>query len=221
MVVYYLTDFESVTPEHIEHMLAKMPQQQQDLVQSMKTLQRQREQAVAYAMLSLALLDKDRNISVPGIALRHIQASELHFDDHSFVFPLWDVHEHGKPFLTNYDSIEFNISHCRETIVTAISANPVGVDVEGRRKFSDTLLQRAFSDEEQALVRNSDEPELEFARIWTRKEAYFKLTGTGILLDHLKSVEEEAQDAGCSIVTQWIETGDDNGFWLSVTQSDI
>ncbi len=214
MVVYYLSDFESVTQKHIDQMLVWMPQQQQELVRSMKTLQRQREQAVAYAMLSLALYEKDNNIYSPDIVLRHIHIEQLNFDNRDFAFPLWELKEHGKPFLTNHDGIEFNISHCSKAIVTAISTDIIGIDVEGRRRFSESVLQRAFNEKEQYLVKKSDEPELEFARIWTRKEAWFKYTGTGILLDHLKTTEYEAYNAGCIIETLWVN----DSFWLSTAE---
>ena len=128
--------------------------------------------------------------------------------------PLWRLGEHGKPYLTTHEGILFNISHCREAIVTAVSDHEIGVDAEGRRKFSETLLHRALNDEEQASVLAAPDPELEFARIWTRKEAWFKYTGTGILPDHLKTTEAEVKEAGCSIETIWT----DDRFWLSLCQ---
>ena len=83
--------------------------------------------------------------------------------------------------------------------------------MEGRRKFSESLLQRAFNGEEQTMITENDDPESEFARLWTRKEAFFKWTGTGILIDHLKSTEEEARMAECLIETRRVAD-----FWLSI-----
>ena len=129
--------------------------------------------------------------------------------------------EHGKPYLTNYPDIHFNISHCDKAIAVAVSNHEVGIDVEGRRRFNESLLQRAMNDEEQAAIHKSSDPEMEFAKLWTRKEAYFKWTGTGILLDHLKSAEADAKEAGCIVKSRLItpEFGNDS-FYLSVAEKE-
>lgn len=216
MIILYFTDFEAVGTEQIEAMLSWMPQQQVELARSMKTLSRQREQAVSYAMLAYALQHDMEQVTREEIVVTPFEATQLleAIPDP----PTWAVAEHGKPYLTNRSGIFFNISHCRESIVTAVSSHEVGIDVEGRRRFSDTLLQRSFNDEEQAIMRNAEDQELEFARIWTRKEAWFKYTGTGILIDHLKSTEKEAADAGCLVDTREVTAPCDKGFFLSIAR---
>ena len=65
--------------------------------------------------------------------------------------------EYGKPYLQDHAGIHFSLSHCDKAVGCAIWNHPVGLDVE--------------------VIENSD---VEAAKIWTRKEAYVKLTGTGI-----------------------------------------
>lgn len=88
--------------------------------------------------------------------------------------------EHGKPFLPDYPDIHFNISHCQKAIAVTVSDKPVGIDVEAFRGFSDGLLSKAMSDSEREEIMASASPEESFAAFWTRKEAVFKLLGTGI-----------------------------------------
>lgn len=210
MLVYYFNDFDAVDEQTIEQMLTLAAPQQVELVHSIKMLSRQREQAVSYAMLAYALqFNRAQILDGETTVLPFPTPWLLEPVD---VPPTWAVEEHGKPYLTNYEGVHFNISHCREAIATAISGHAVGVDVEGRRRFSNTLLQRSFNETEQESVLRSDDHELEFARIWTRKEAWFKYTGTGILIDHLKTVEEDAAIAQCDIATSWVN----DRFWLSV-----
>ncbi|MCR4829670.1 MAG: 4'-phosphopantetheinyl transferase superfamily protein [Bacteroidales bacterium] len=214
MIIYYFKDFESVDDGVIERLLQCFPQQQIDLVRGMKTMPRRREQAVGYFMTAYALQHDAGAIHSERQEIQLFHPSYFDCPLSSSAAPLWRYGSHGKPYLTNYEELYFNISHCRQAIVTAVSGREVGVDVEGSRKFSDGLLQRAYNEEEQAMVKSSDEPEKEFARLWTRKEAYFKWTGTGILISHLPDVTEEAAKAGCRIDTRMV----DDSFWLSVAQ---
>jgi len=94
-----------------------------------------------------------------------------------------EVGEHGKPFLPDYPDIHFNISHCRQAVAVAVSDRPVGIDVESFRHFGDGLLDKAMNGSEKAQILASAAPEEAFAAFWTRKEAVFKLIGTGITDD--------------------------------------
>ena len=97
--------------------------------------------------------------------------------------------EHGKPFLSGHSDIHFNISHCQKAIAVVVSDKPVGIDVEAFRKFNDGLLDKSMNATEKAEILGSDSPEETFACYWTRKEAVFKMQGTGITdnLHHILS----------------------------------
>ncbi|MDE6730400.1 MAG: 4'-phosphopantetheinyl transferase superfamily protein, partial [Oscillospiraceae bacterium] len=89
-------------------------------------------------------------------------------------------HPGGKPFFKNYPELYFNLSHCDGLAVCLVSSRECGVDVEMRRAVRPGILRKIFTSEEQELVLRSDNPDLEFTRIWTLKEAYVKAIGKGI-----------------------------------------
>ena len=97
--------------------------------------------------------------------------------------PIFEYNEHGKPSIVGHPEIYFNLSHCKEAVVCAISDKPVGVDVESHREFKDSLVNYTMNDEEKAEIEKSDNPAATFIRLWTMKEATAKLIGTGITND--------------------------------------
>lgn len=99
---------------------------------------------------------------------------------HPFHF---DKNEHGKPFLKDHPDIHFNISHCKNGIAVAVSDQPVGIDIESYRQVSDSLIRYTMNEEEQRIINESDDPVRTFTEYWTKKEAVFKLRGTGITHD--------------------------------------
>ena len=99
---------------------------------------------------------------------------------HPFRF---ERNEHGKPFLADYSDIYFNISHCKNGIAVAVSSQPIGIDIESYRNVSDSLIRYTMNEEEQRIIAESDDPLRTFTEYWTKKEAVFKLRGTGITHD--------------------------------------
>lgn len=91
--------------------------------------------------------------------------------------------EHGKPALAGLPQVHFNISHCKAAIAVAIDCRPIGIDAERLIAPSDSLLRYCMSDDEAEQVRLSEHPDHAFTTLWTRKEAVFKLHGTGITSD--------------------------------------
>ena len=57
------------------------------------------------------------------------------------------------------------------------------IDIEGMRKVDDGLVRKTMNTQEQAQIAAAANPEQEFIRLWTRKEAYVKMQGTGIISD--------------------------------------
>ena len=220
MLVYYYRNAEQLSPQRLTELVASLPQQQQDIIGRTKSHRQKCEQAIAYTMLCHALKTHLDSIADPIEYVFLFQDKLLTTRYVKRNPPKWAFGEHGKPYITNYEGIYFNISHCHEAVAIGVSNREIGIDIEGRRHFSDPLIERAFSEEEKAIIKDSDDPQKDFARIWTRKEAWFKCTGTGILMDHLKTTEVEARDAGCDIITVPIvatEEGDDV-FWLSIAE---
>jgi 4'-phosphopantetheinyl transferase len=101
--------------------------------------------------------------------------------------PVFEYGEHGKPMIAGQPHIHFNLSHCREAAICVLSDQPVGCDIESIRKFKESLVRYTMTDDEQALIAQSPQPDRAFVRLWTQKEAVLKLIGTGIT-DNLKNV---------------------------------
>ncbi len=102
--------------------------------------------------------------------------TELLQNDYGICNPQIITTANGKPVLQN-DEIFFNISHSRDTLVIAVADVPVGVDIEFERKISQRVREYCLSDEE---IKALPDDTLAFLRIWTAKESYLKLYGTGL-----------------------------------------
>jgi 4'-phosphopantetheinyl transferase len=88
---------------------------------------------------------------------------------------------HGKPTLKDYPDIHFNLSHCPRAALCVVSDSPVGCDVEAIPERLDTDLCRyCCSDAEYDAILRAERPTAAFTALWTRKEAFLKLTGQGL-----------------------------------------
>ena len=95
--------------------------------------------------------------------------------------PSFLYNEHGAPYLE--DAPYFSISHCKQGIAVVVSDSPVGIDIEGLRRVDEGLVRKTMNTQEQAQIAAAANPAQEFIRLWTRKEAYVKMLGTGIISD--------------------------------------
>ena len=86
----------------------------------------------------------------------------------------------GKPVLTNAPNIHFNLSHSGTLATCAVSAQPVGVDVEVLQNADPGVVAMCFQPIEQEWINQADDQRRAFTRLWTRKESYLKLRGTGL-----------------------------------------
>lgn len=91
---------------------------------------------------------------------------------------------HGKPYLAEHPDIHFNITHCDGLAACAFSDRPVGVDAELSGYFAEVLVNKALSADEKNVLETQGLTETLrrewFFRFWTLKEAYVKMTGTGV-----------------------------------------
>jgi 4'-phosphopantetheinyl transferase len=90
--------------------------------------------------------------------------------------------EFGKPRLSDR-ALEFNMSHSGEQALIAIALElPVGVDLERPRQLlrPDALARRICSAAEQEQLRAAPDLNAALLRLWVRKEALVKASGTGI-----------------------------------------
>ena len=86
--------------------------------------------------------------------------------------------EKGKPYLKD-SPYHISISHSGVWWILAISLEPVGVDVQEYRSARFSALAKRFfhPTEVKALEKHNFE---DFYKVWTAKESYVKLVGTGI-----------------------------------------
>lgn len=97
--------------------------------------------------------------------------------------PVFEYGEHGKPSIVGHPDIHFNLSHCREAAICIIADHPVGIDIESIREFKETLVDYTMNEDEKRQIKQAERPDIEFIKLWTRKEAVLKLAGTGISND--------------------------------------
>jgi len=128
---------------------------------------------------------QDRDRFICGRAwLRRTLAAYLGMAPASLTFELG---AHGKPALPPpHHGLQFNLSHSDDVALLAVSrAGRVGVDVEAVRPMADmaAIARRHFAPAEwqrwSALTADQRVPG--FYDCWTRKEAYVKAVGAGLL----------------------------------------
>lgn len=104
-----------------------------------------------------------------------------------------------KPYLRNMPAIDFNLSHSQNYFSFIIGDDDtmlVGVDIEKNRQSFDfqTIVEDYMHPNEKAYILSptltNEEKCSRFYEIWTRKEAFLKMHGIGIVTDlpHLNTV---------------------------------
>lgn len=118
--------------------------------------------------------------------LRNVLGEYLNQHPKKVVFT---YNQYGKPELEGPSSaINFNVSHCQNQFLIALTLKrKIGVDIECTGRFENWMeiakhsLSQREQDELFKLVKHKQE--LAFIRGWTRKEAYTKALGLGLLHD--------------------------------------
>ena len=154
-------DLSSITSEELEAAIASLPAWRREKALRFKHQQGRIECAFSYLLLCQALRE------TYGITEQ----------------PSFLIGEHGKPELSlnsKLSTLNFNISHCKSALAVALSATPIGIDVESVGRYSESLARHVLNDSEFAEVSQSPNPQIPFTRLWTQKEAVVKLTGRGI-----------------------------------------
>ncbi len=155
---YVLGDIRSITEEEIRSLLPVIPPWRLEKARSFKKEADKRESVLSFALLMWALY-RECGVTEP-VEFGYLPG--------------------GKPFLKDRPGIHFNISHCREAVACVVARDPVGVDVERRGRYGDTLARATMNEGELSRIGEAEDADLEFTRLWTRKEALLKLTGEGV-----------------------------------------
>lgn len=179
MRVLFFDNPGSVSPSQLEEDMHKLPRFRRDRMLLLKRFEDRVLGVEAFLLLMKALREDYGILSCPDM--------------------VYGVH--GKPSFARHPEIFFSLSHCRSGAMCVVSRGNVGCDIESaNRKVSEAVMSRCFNRAEAEKVRSSSNPSLEFARIWTRKEAVGKFLGCGID-DAATGILEEAESAGLQIIS--------------------
>lgn len=101
--------------------------------------------------------------------------------------PEFSYTHYGKPYFKIKQGLRklyFNISHTNGCVVVAVSNSKVGIDVETVKNMDLSIKDMFLSTEEMEKVcSESWNAKSEATRIWTLKESYLKMKGTGLIDD--------------------------------------
>jgi 4'-phosphopantetheinyl transferase len=126
--------------------------------------------------------DLRRRFGAARAGLRTLLGRHLDLDPRRLAFA---TNEFGKPRLAGDGQVHFNLSHCEERAVLAISDTAeVGIDLECERPIEHVDLAKRYfhPNEVTAIAASPDEAEQRraFFLVWTLKEAVVKALGTGL-----------------------------------------
>lgn len=91
----------------------------------------------------------------------------------------------GKPALAQETGLHFNLSHTADHAALAVADGfALGIDIEQPRTIDPGVAERFFAPNENAALRQTPPSawNAAFFRCWTRKEAYVKAVGDGLLI---------------------------------------
>ena len=158
LIESYILDTEIFSDENLYRLLlARMPVYRQEKIQNY-------------------IFEKDRRLSLGAGVLLAYGLNCRGIAEHKDV----QLGAKGKPYLS--DKLFYNISHSGSKVVCSFSREEVGVDIEQILPVEDALIRQVSVSSEQAHLLQLD-PETqrqEFYVLWTAKESYMKLRGTGL-----------------------------------------
>lgn len=155
--LYLFEDFDSITYNFLEKCIAVLPTERAEKARRYRFDIDKKMSVISYLLLLYALRE-NYGINAPKISYGR----------------------YGKPYLTDYPDIYFNISHCPKGCVCAVSDKEIGADMQDIRPFSWNIAKRVCCENELKMLECADDRARLFTKIWTMKESYVKMTGEGI-----------------------------------------
>jgi|GEM_PF-4697069 len=189
-------DWEKITAESYEAHFSTLATKEKARAKNISHLKRKREYILARSLTRMSLSWFCKSEQQPN---------------HAFLAPKdWDIQENefGKPFIANnlLVNINFNISHTDKYLAIAITKeDEIGIDLEPVRSsplspFPTHLFSRA---ELKALKKLDDvNHSVQFAQLWTAKEAAAKCVGKGMNIDFSKIELMTAETGKMKVVSK-------------------
>lgn len=148
-------------------------------------------------------LDIDKLLSLyAALTTRKILCDALNADNSALKFEA--VRNHKPKLISPESRIDFNFAHTRNAILIGISDEcNIGVDIERLDKRAPlNVSEIVFHPAEISYINSSDsDKQLRFFECWTRKEAYTKMLGLGLVAD-LTSINTLDGDIAATLITQ-------------------
>lgn len=179
MIHLYYSDFSSMDPEKLimEYSNKVDKERLQKVMRTKADLAKVRSLLAGYLLQVGVKRYLEENRDGRGESL------EAHPDAEA-VLPLrYHYTDQGKPYLSDYPGLYFNLSHSGNVAACAVADCEIGVDVQIYGKGREAVAKRFFTKEEQeSLEKAGNEGKFEeaFFSLWSIKESYLKYTGLGM-----------------------------------------
>lgn len=157
-MIYYFEEIEKIKQREMKIIYPYLSEQRKQKVNKYKYLNNKRQSAIAYLLLKYGL---KQEFGLKG--------------DINLEFGTY-----GKPYLHDYNRIQFNLSHCDEGVICIISDSIVGADITEVSTKNLLYMENTLSISELRAVLNAEFPAKQFAMYWSLKESYIKYLGLGI-----------------------------------------
>lgn len=198
-----------------DSMLHKVDEARREKVLSAKTDQGKAAELGAGLLLQKAVQDWKKDKPEQSLRIRSYTVSDLSSELTEPFHLTYRYGDKGKPYFENIP-LFFSLSHSGEYVLCAVSRQEVGADIQ-RIQSADVLklANRFFSEPEcRALERCESDREQQglFFGLWSRKEAYGKLTGEGVTA----VLGKDVQSADAKRDVEWIDVSPPEGYALAV-----
>lgn len=156
-MVYIFDRLDQYTDDAYEAHLASLPIWRREKALQYKKFDDRKRSVLAFVLLQRALRDEYGITEIP-----------------EFVY-----NEFGKPSLPNLP-IYFSLSHCKDAVACAVSDNNIGIDVESIVPYNPDVARRVCTADELEMLKQSDDKDVDFIKLWTVKESISKYEGMGL-----------------------------------------
>lgn len=158
----------------------------------------------------------DGDSSVGGTEIIRISAGALLYQSGEPICLEYRYGEMGKPYLVNVP-LYYNLSHSGDFVLCAVSEQEIGADIqEIRRGDVMRVAERYFAEEEleklQECHTEAEKSQFLF-QLWTKKEAFGKLTGKGI-------AEVISENMLCRADIEWLPFHAPGGYAAAVCKKN-
>lgn len=163
-MIYIFENTKDLNENFVEQAFPLLSRERQKKISGYKILSAKIDGCVGFLLLRYALKNEYNITEIP-----------------EFIFG-----KYGKPFLKNHANVHFNISHCKNAVVCAVSDKNVAVDIMDYRKIHNSVIKRVCSDNEKTMLNTDRDKDKYFIKLWAMKECYSKLVGKGLSMDFSK-----------------------------------